>query len=311
MRSLWRIGSMLLLGASLVRAAGPCEENRGQTGLALAVGPSGGLTVAVVDDDSAASASGVRVGDTVVQVNSTLVGGCGEYARAVRDARQHKAALLVLVRRDGAEVPLALASNTWERAVAAAPPPPVVSEPPSVKTIVAAPPPPPLPPETTVTLDGVKRDLTALAENTGPSARLPAYRRDVARVERQVATLAARDAAPAPVVAGLLTVLRYYRGAEVAWASAEDQRQAEGRPRHIPSGETATAPYFGDSPAALVIEEFPFLRDAVVRDPGPGLIVGESAGLWRPLQARALLWQRGRDELDRFSSWLAAGSRHE
>jgi hypothetical protein len=310
MSALRWIGAVLFLGASLARAAGPCEEDRGQTGLALAVGPSGGLTVAAVDEDSPASASGVAVGDAVVQVNSTLAGGCGEYARAVRDARQHKKALLVLVRRGGGEVPLALASATWDREVASVPPP-VAAEPPSVRTIVAASPPAPLPPETYVTLDGVTHDLAALAGEAGPSARLDAYQRDVGRVERQVATLAVRDAAPAPVVAGLRTVLRYYRAAAVAWASAEDQRQAEGRPRHFPSVETSTAPYFGDSQVAVVIDEFPFVRDTVVRDPRPGAIAGEAAGLWRPLQARALLWERGRDELNRFTTWLAAGSRQE
>jgi hypothetical protein len=157
----------------------------------------------------------------------------------------------------------------------------------------------------------VTHDLAALAEKAGPSARLDAYQRDLGRVERQVATLAARDAAPAPVVAGLRTVLRYYRAAAVAWASAEGQRQAEGRPRHIPSVETSPAPYFSDSQVAVVIDEFPFVHDAVVREPRPGAIVGEAAGLWRPLQARALLWQRGRDELNRFTTWLAAGSRQE
>jgi hypothetical protein len=104
-------------------------------------------------------------------------------------------------------------------------------------------------------------------------------------------------------------VLRYFRAAAVAWSSAEDQRQAEGRPRHIPSVETSTAPYFGDSQVAVVIDEFPFVRDAVVRDPRPGTIAGETSGLWRPLQARALLWEHGRDELNRFTTWLAAGSR--
>ena len=310
MRAFQCIGAIVVLGASLARAAGPCEEDRGQTGLAVTVGPSGGLTVVAVDDDSAASASGVAVGDAVVQVNSTLVGGCGEYARAVRDARQHRKALLVLVRRGGGELPLALASATWDRELPSVPPPPA-TEPPSVRTIVAAPPPALLPPETHVTLDGVTHDLAAFADRAGPSARLDAYQRDVGRVERQVATLAAREAAPAPVIAGLRTVLRYYRAAGVAWASAEDQRQSEGRPRHFPSVETSTAPYFGDSEVAVVIDEFPFVRDTVVRDPHPAAIAGEAAGLWRPLQARALLWERGRDELNRFTTWLAAGSRRE
>src|SRR2546427_5870086 len=33
-----------------------------------------------------------------------------------------------------------------------------------------------------------------------------------------------------------------------------------GRPRHLPAGETATAPFFEGSEAAALIDEFPFLR---------------------------------------------------
>jgi hypothetical protein len=306
MKGLW-IGIVICVGAgSWAWGAGPCEENRGQTGVALAVAPAGGLAVAAVDDDSPAAASGLAVGDVVLQVNGTLVGGCGEYARAVRDARQNRKALLVLVRRGGGEVPLVLAGTAWDRVVASVPPP-APAEPPSVRTIVAAPPPPPLPPATTVTVDGVTRGLAALATEAGPRAQSATYQRDVGRVERQVETLAARGSAPAPVVAGLRTVLRYYRAAGVAWASAEDQRQRERRPRHVPTVETSTAPYFADSDVAVVIDEFPFLRETVARDPQPSLLVGESAGLWRPLQARTLLWERGRDELSRFTTWLASG----
>jgi hypothetical protein len=165
-----------------------------------------------------------------------------------------------------------------------------------------------LPPATTVTVDGVTRDLTALGDETGPRARQATYQRDVGRVERQVETLAARGAAPAPVVAGLRTVLRYYRAAGVAWASAEEQRQRDRLPRHVPTVETSTAPYFADSDVAVVIDEFPFLRETVAKDPKPALL-GESAGLWRPLQARTLLWEHGRTELDRFTTWMAAGAR--
>jgi hypothetical protein len=58
-----------------------------------------------------------------------------------------------------------------------------------------------------------------------------------------------------------------------------------------------------------VIDRFPFLRDTVVREPARGVAGTESAGVWRPTQARALLWQRGHDELARLTSWLAASGR--
>jgi len=299
------VTAILVLGvAAIARAAGPCEEGRGQTGLALAVAPEG-LAVAAVDIDSPAAAGGLRTGDAVAQVNGVVLRTCGEYARAVRDARDGKKALLLLVRGAGGERPALLAASTWQRAVAAAPPSPP-PEPPSVRSVVAKPPPPPLPPETHVTVEEVTRGLGALAPAAGPTLPLATYRRDLTRVQRQVETLVARGSAPADVLAGLRTVFRYYDAARVAYVAADEQLERERRPRHLPPAETATAPFFADSEAAAVIDEFPFLRATVTRDPGPGAVLGESAGRWRPLEARALLWERGRQELDRLTAWLAA-----
>jgi len=298
--------AVALAAVGSANAAGPCEEDRGQTGLALAVAASGGLAVAAVDDDSAAAAGGFRVGDAVVQANGTLARSCGEYARVVREARRERKAVLLLVRRADADVPLALGAGTWERAVAAvAPPPP--AEAPSVRALVATRPPSPLPPETHVSVDEVTQGLSTLAGEGRPRPSLATYQKDVLELSRQVETLAAREAAPAAVLSGLRTVLSYYEGAAVAWASEETQRERERRPRHLPAGETATATFFEDSEAAALLDEFPFLRATVVRDPAPGL-VGESAGLWRPRQARALLWEHGREELGRLTGWLAAGT---
>ena len=292
---------LVLATAGSARAAGPCEEDRGQTGLALAAAASSGLAVAAVDGESAAAAAGLRVGDTVVQANGALAPSCGEYARVVREARREHKAVLLLVRRAAAEVPLALGPSTWERALAAAVPP-APAEAPSVRALVATLPPPPLPPGTHVSVEEVTRGLSALAGGS----RLGAYQEDVLRVRRQVETLAGREAAPAAVLGGLRTVLRYYEGAAVAWASEETQRERERRPRHLPA-ETMTAPFFADSEVAALIDEFPFLRAAVLRDPAPGL-VGESGGVWRPREARTLLWGRGREELGRLTGWLAAGN---
>jgi len=296
--------ALALAAAGSASAAGPCEEDRGQTGLALAVAASGGLAVAAVDDDSAAAAGGFRVGDAVVQANGTLARSCGEYARVVREARRERKAVLLLVRRADADVPLALGAGTWERAVAAvAPPPP--AEAPSVRALVATRPPSPLPPETHVSVDEVTQGLSTLAGEGRPRPSLATYQKDVLELSRQVETLAAREAAPVAVLSGLRTVLSYYEGAAVAWASEETQRERERRPRHLPAPETAS--FFGDSEVAALIDRFPFLRATVVRDPAPGL-VGESSGLWRPRQARTLLWERGREELGRLTGWLAAGT---
>src|SRR2546426_118579 len=137
------------LAARAAWSASPCEEDRAQTGLALAA-REGGLEIAAVDPSSAAAESGLRAGDALVQVNATMPRSCTDYARAIRDAREGRKALLVLVRRSEGTVPLALGPATWERAVATAPPPPL--EAPSVRALVATPAPVPVPPEARVSL---------------------------------------------------------------------------------------------------------------------------------------------------------------
>ena len=293
-----------VLATGIAVAGGPpCEEGRSRTGVAL-VASEAGLSVAAVDDDSAAGASGVRVGDEVLQVNGVVPHGCGDYARAVREAEHDRKALLLLVRRPDGEVPLALASRTWDRPVAAVPPPPVRAAP-TVQAVIAKPPPEPLPAEVQVTLEHVVQGLEELASADKPPSRLPAYQHDLLRVHREVETLAARKAVPTTVADGLRTVLRYHDAAEVAWTAEEAQRETERVPRHVPSSEASSAPYFADSDAASTIDDFPFLRETVVRDPRPSFGIGETSGRWRPTQARALLWSHARDELTKLRTWLA------
>ena len=52
-------------------------------------------------------------------------------------------------------------------------------------------------------------------------------------------------------------------------------------------------------------EALDFLRETVAREPGTARI--EVSGLWRPIQARALLWEKGREQLDRLAEWVRAG----
>src|SRR5207247_6973971 len=140
--------------------------------------------------------------------------------------------------RADAAVPLAPGAGTGERAVAAvAPPPP--AEAPSVRALVATRPPSPLPPETHVSVDEVTQGLSTLAGEGRPRPSLATYQKDVLELSRQVETLAAREAAPAAVLSGLRTVLSYYEGAAGAWASEENQRERERRPRHLPAPESA------------------------------------------------------------------------
>src|SRR5207245_8267264 len=168
------------LAARAAWGASPCEESRAQTGLALAA-REGGLEIAAVDPDSAAAESGLRAGDALVQVNAMLPRSCADYARAVRDARDGRKALLVLVRRGEGPVPLALAATTWQRAVATAPPPPPL-EAPSVRALTATP--APVPVEARASLDDLVRGLRALLPGDPPPRQLADYTHRLLRLHR-------------------------------------------------------------------------------------------------------------------------------
>src|SRR5437899_610077 len=147
----WHVIAVVCAVATRAAAAGlPCEEERGRTGIALAAVEQG-LAVGAVDEDSAAASAGLRVGDTVLQVNGTVPRACADYGRTVREAARERKALLWLVRRGDAELPLALGAGTWERVPPAVPPTPR-AEAPSVRTMVEKPA-PPLPPESKVTIE--------------------------------------------------------------------------------------------------------------------------------------------------------------
>ena len=289
----WHVIAVVCAVATRAAAAGlPCEEERGRTGIALAAVEQG-LAVGAVDEDSAAASAGLRVGDTVLQVNGTVPRACADYGRTVREAEHERKALLVLVRRGDAELPLALGARTWVRVPPAVPPAPR-AEAPSVAQVAA--------------LRQGNQELTrafaALVPPERPPARLANYQHDLLKLHRQTEALAARAAVPSEVAAGLRTVLRYYDAAEVAWAAQEAEREREQRPRHLPASEGDTIPYFADSEPAATIEEFPFLGATVAREPHPALLGGESSGLWRAGQARSLLWERARVELARLTAWL-------
>jgi hypothetical protein len=335
--------ALALLAARAALAADPCEEGRLLTGLAVSAAADG-LAIAAVDDESPAAAGGFRVGDRLVQANASVLTSCDEWARAVRDARRERKALLLLVRRPDGEVPLMLAQATWTRAVAVAParpptpptevpspptaaprapttaptapttaptapaaapappPKPRPVEPPSVAAIVKEPPPAAGVPS--AQLDEVLKALESLVPAEPATARIAAYQQQLLRVHRQIESLAARSAAPPQAIAGLRTVVRYYDAAEVAWEADEALRERDKRPRHIPTGEGTAAPYFIESDAEATIDEFPFLRETVVREPGTATI--EISGLWRPVQARTMLWEKGREELGRLTQWLGS-----
>lgn len=291
------------LWATTAHASGACDEGRSATGLALTL-RGGVLTVDVVDSGSPATRAGLRAGDAILQVNDVLPRSCAQFARALEAARDDRKALLILVRRGDAEVPLALGAATWGTPAAA----PAEAGPTTAPPSVAAPsrrpvppPPPPLPPETAVSVDGVLRDLAALAPPDHPPTSLPAYRDAVVQARREVETLAARNAAPDDVVAEMRSVMRYYEGAAIAWEAIEGDREREHLSRKLPVPDSLAVPYFTDSPVASLVDEFDFLDATVARRPAGGRLV-EASGLWRPMWARLLLWERGGQALEQLRS---------
>jgi hypothetical protein len=289
-----------LVVARLAHAAGECDEERGPLGLALGV-RAGRIVVTDVDTGSPAARAGLRNGDVLVQANDVLPRSCAQWTRAVGAAREERKALLVLVHRGDADVPLVFVAATWG---APAPQPATEGAPGVPSAPVAAPakappppPPPPLPPETAVSVEGVVRDIAALAPVDSPPSSLSAYRDAVLQARREVETLAARKSAPEDVVVELRAVMRYYEGAVVAWDAIEGNREREHLSRKLPVPDSMTQPYFSDSPVALLLEEFDFLDATVARQPTGGRLV-EASGLWRPVWARLLLWERGARALD-------------
>jgi hypothetical protein len=141
------------------------------------------------------------------------------------------------------------------------------------------------------------RDLAALAPLDDPPTSLPAYRDAVLQARRAIETLASRGAAPDAVVAELRSVARYYEGAAVAWDAIEGDRAQDRRSRRLPVADNLAVPYFSDSPVASLLDEFDFL-DATIARPPRGVSLAEASGLWRPVWARLLLWERGAQALD-------------
>lgn len=298
---------LLLLGTGLAYG-GPCEEEEQTLGLRLA-SRAGEPTVAAIGAESPAARSGFRVGDEIWQVNGTVVRACSDWARGLQDARKDRKAVLVLVRRDSGEQALVIGAAVWvppAPEVVAAPPPPPAPVRPGVPPEAPAPttPPPTLPPDVPVSSTGVLEELRQLApaEAAPRSGSLRAYSDALHHVRAEIETLATRHAVPPATLLGLRAVLRYFAGAEVAWKAIEQQRERERRPAHLPVPEEFAVEYFDDSAPAAVLEEFPFLAGTVAREPRQGFT--ESAGLWRAVQARALLWTRGREAIEQ----LAAGT---
>ena len=291
---------LVLVGAAAHAASGPCDEGRDAAGLAVVV-RDGAVVVQDVTPGSPAATSGVRAGDVVLQVNGAVPTSCAEWSRAVRDARDGRKALLLLVGRGDGETPLALGRRTWggaeptEIARPAAPPAPRPRVEPAL--------PPPLPAEVPVSVGSVVADLGALVGRTREG--LDPYRDAVTSARRGVETLAVRKLAPPETVTELRRVAHLHETAVLAWQAVDEIRERNGIARRLPVSEALSAPYFSGSPVESAIDEFDFLRETVVTEPHGGR-VAESSGEWRPAAARRLVWEHGGESLGRVAATLAA-----
>jgi hypothetical protein len=290
----------LLLFATAARAAGQCDAAREAAGLVVVV-RDGAIVVTEVLPDSAGTRGGLRVGDVVLQVNGTVARTCGEWARAVADARDERKALLFLIERGDAEVALALGRRTWgpeptePTAVAGAPsrPAPKPAEP------VA---PPPFPAEVPVSVDSVVTDLGGLLGKS--RAGLDPYREAVTTARRGVETLAVRKAAPPDTVSSLRRVARLHEAATLAWEATEQIRERDGIRRGLPVSEGISGPFFRSSPIQSMFDEFDFLHETVEAEPR-GESWAQVSGAWRPAAARRIAWERAGEELGRVAAGLA------
>jgi len=304
-----RAGLSAVLALAVPAAAWPapgCDAERPQTGLGTAV-RDGQVTVIAVGTGTPAERAGFREGDAVLQVNAVVPHTCAQWGRAVAEARGEEKALLVLVLRDGAEVPLALGAGTWAppaEAAARTAAEGVAGLRTTTTTLPVRrpasplpPPPPPLPPDAPISFEGVVVALERLAPPDQPPSDLRAYGEAVRQVRREIETLAARGAAPPEQLAALRRASRHYEAAQVAWEAIEGPRAEERRMRRMPVAENAPVPYFADSPVATIVDEFDFLGATVAREPTGGPLGLESSGAWRPVWARLLLWERGAREV--------------
>lgn len=288
----------LLAVPVVAAAASRCDGEGRDLGITIRTGDDG-LTVLEVVPDAAAARAGLRAGDVILQANAVVPRSCAQWNRAIRDAGDGRKALLVLVDRAGSQIALALPPSTWdlpaaETASGADPAVPVAPEGAGgTRSAALSPTPPPLPPEVPVSVDGVLAALDRLADPEQGGTEALAYAEAVRDVRRQVETLAARGATAAAHVAALRHAVRHFEAAAIAWEAVDGPRRAERRSRRLPVAENMTVPYFADSPAAAIIDEFDFLEATVTREPTTGRLGFEAAGAWRPVWARILLRERG------------------
>jgi len=292
-------------------ADNPCQEAQEILGLSLtpaAQREGGGLVVSDIAPLSQSARIGLLTGDLIEQVNSWQARDCQSYSSAVQDARQENKAVLLLIKRKGKRQTLAFEPEIWVRKEEERKEKEAVA---SLQTMLEAPLPAEVKDKTDATGAQALAILRALATAAVSGGKPNVYEKGVTRATIQLLELdqESQGEAEKRVVAGAKVLLGYYLTAqeirqykqEFVSESRKDLRK--GRAALFVSSE---APYFLKSPVPGWIDKYPFLQ-VTVKDSPSMLNFLERPGHWDPDKAIALLWEKAKEETDKFAQWLGAG----
>lgn len=308
---------VLSVGVALpwpVRAQSSCEEGREVIGLSVTPFANQELAVSAVEPLSFASRLGIQVGDVIEQANNQLTDGCRSYQQAVKEAREEKKALLLLVHSQGKKRAVVFEKAVWDepekkaqQAIA------------SLRTLLETPLPSPMQGQVKLLGDELLRTLRDLESAVSASniLRMPAslsrYEQKLHQTEEQMAALQrlVQGEAEKRVMAGAQVILDYYRTAQEIW-QYKAKRLAQTR-LDLRKGEQAVhnspLPYFFDSPVLVWVDRYPFLKTSIATAPHQERF-GEQPGEWKPDEAILLLWQAAREETDKLNSWVHGTARN-
>jgi hypothetical protein len=294
--------------AQVLFADDPCQEAQDILGLSLSLAArqeGGGLVVSEVAPLSLGARIGLLKGDIVEQINSWQARDCQSYSKAVQDARGDNKAVLLLIKRKGKRQTLAFEPEIWVRKEEEKKEKEAVA---SLQTMLEAPLPADIKGKTDETgaqALTVLRELAAVAVLDG---KPNAYEKGVTRATIQLLELdqASQGEAEKRVVAGAKVLLGYYLTAQEI-RQYKQEFVSESR-KDLRKGRAATfvssdVPYFLKSPVPGWVDKYSFLR-AAVKDSPAMLNFLEQPGHWDPDQAVTLLWEKAREETDKFAQWL-------
>ena len=291
-------------------AANPCQEGQEILGLALhstKQADDPGLSIAEIIPLTPGSQAGLRKGDVLEQVNSWPIRDCKSYRKAIRDAQKKQKAVLFLVSRKGKRQPVFFEPEIWRRAEEKREEKQAVA---SLQSMLSAPLPEEIQEKTGKVGDQALATLRGLETMAILQNPLPVYERGVRKARTQIRSLDRRSQGEAEkrVVAGAKVLFGYYETARAIRQYKHDyvsRKRKDLRKERAASFTSETIPYFYDSPVTGWVDRYPFLRASIKDSPDKlGFDFIERPGGWDPDKAVRLLWQRARNETNKFAQWI-------